>query len=83
MSVAEAQDRISAREFAEWIAYGTVEPFGEERADLRAGIIASTVANANSRKKFQASDFMPKFRPRAQTRDEMVNITKKLKAMLK
>ncbi len=48
---------------AEWIAYNQLEPIGEERADLRAGIIASTVANVHrgKRKAFKASDFMPKF----------------------
>ena len=39
-----------------------MEPFGEERADLRAGIIASTIANVNRGKKGRLSkptDFMP------------------------
>lgn len=44
------------------LAYGRVEPFGEQRADLRSGIIASTVANVNRgrrQKAFQPTDFMP------------------------
>ncbi len=32
------------------MAYYQVEPFGEERADLRAGIVASTLVNINRRK---------------------------------
>ncbi len=32
------------------MAYYQVEPFGEERADLRAGIVASTLININRRK---------------------------------
>lgn len=46
------------------MAYYKIEPFGEERADLRAGIIASVIANANrdsKRKAFEPKDFMPRF----------------------
>lgn len=58
---------MSSALFAEWLAYYQVEPFGEERADLRAGIVASTIANVNrsskSAKRFAPQDFMPKFTP--------------------
>jgi hypothetical protein len=46
------------------MAYDRVEPFGEERGDLRAGIVAATVANANrgkNSKPYAPGDFMPKF----------------------
>ncbi len=57
---------MSSREFVEWMAYYEFEPFGEERADLRAGIVASTVANASRdpkrrRNPFRPLDFMPRF----------------------
>lgn len=64
------QERLNAREFAEWIAYWNIEPWGEERADLRAGIIAATVANAapfRSGRSFAASEFMPFASPQANT----------------
>ncbi len=51
-----------------------MEPFGEERADLRAGIIASTIANsaAHSPGGFKPADFMPTFgQPKGQSIDEM------------
>lgn len=54
-----------------------MEPRGEERADLRAGIIASTIANANrdpkKTKPFKPGDFMPKFdnATEAQSEEEM------------
>lgn len=47
-----------------WMAYYKAEPFGEERADLRAGVIASTIANANrgkGQRAYKPSEFMPKF----------------------
>lgn len=76
-SVAWGLAHISARELAEWEAYYAIEPFGEERADLRAGIIAATVANAHRDAKkhkhgFKAEDFMPKFdRPQKQTPEQL------------
>lgn len=65
-SVAWGLAHISARELAEWEAYYRLEPFGEERADLRAGIIAATEANAHRdakkhRKAYEPGDFMPRF----------------------
>ena len=47
MTVAELLSRTTSRELSEWMVYYELEPFGEERADLRAGIVASTVANVN------------------------------------
>ncbi len=57
---------ISSRDFAEWMAYSRLEPWGEERDDLRMGIIASTIANANrgkGQKPFTPQQFMPDFEP--------------------
>ena len=51
--------RMSARELAEWRAFDAVEPIGEPRADLRAGIIASLVWNANWTSRKTPFDFMP------------------------
>lgn len=56
--------QMPARLFAEWQAYFQVEPWGEERADLRAGIVAATVANPwrkEGSEPFKPEDFMPKF----------------------
>ena len=63
MSVRAAQEEIDSAEFAEWRAYHEVDPFGEDRADLRSGIVASVVANANRTKgrAFKPGDFMPDF----------------------
>lgn len=49
--------------FLEWMDYNDREPFGEERADLRCGIIAHVIASVNARKgkRYKVSDFMPKF----------------------
>ena len=57
---------ITSAQFAEWMAYSRVEPWGEERADLRAGIVASTIANVNrgkDKKPYKPQQFMPDFEP--------------------
>lgn len=57
---------ISSRDFAEWLAYSRLEPWGEERDDLRMGIIAATIANANrgkNQKAYKPADFIPDFEP--------------------
>jgi len=50
-------------QFLEWRVYDSIEPFGEDRADLRSGTIASVIANvhAGKRKRFRPADFMPNF----------------------
>ena len=62
MSVRRAQEEISSAEFGEWIAYYSIEPFGDRMDDLRAGILASVTANANRGKDvpaFAPLDFIP------------------------
>lgn len=67
MTVAELLARMSSRELTEWICFWGIEgPAGEERADWRAGLVASTIANANRdpkkrREPFEPTDFMPKW----------------------
>jgi len=54
------------------MAFYQLEPFGDMRADLRSGVIASTFANANRAKHaraFSPEDFMP-FVERAEAQDE-------------
>jgi len=50
----------------EWQAYYELEPFGQEREDIRAATICLTIANAMGMKKraggqFKLDDFMPQF----------------------
>lgn len=51
-------------EFVDWQAYYRLEPFGEWRADVRSGIVASTMANiwrGKNGRRMSAKDFMPEF----------------------
>jgi hypothetical protein len=66
-TVDELLGSLDAVDIAEWMAFDRIEPFGEERADLRMAIVACTIANANrgkGQKAFKVDDFMPKFEPR-------------------
>ena len=47
MSVRRAQAEIDSHEFAEWMAYYRLEPFGEVIADMRHGVAVSVLANIN------------------------------------
>jgi len=64
--VPELLKRTTSRELSEWMLYEGMEPFGEKRADLRAGIVASTIYNLLKGEKAKAlapEDFMPRFEP--------------------
>jgi hypothetical protein len=55
---------IPARIIGQWEAYYQIDPWGDERADLRNGILASTMVNCNPFRKKSArsakpTDFMP------------------------
>lgn len=77
---------LSTHEFDEWLAFYSIEPWGEARADVRAGIVASTIANVNRnpkyrRKPYSPQDFMPVYdkppKP-APTTDDMLRIAEVL-----
>lgn len=84
MTHAEMMERMSARELAMWRLYDErVEPIGDARADLRAGGIAATVANAMSGregKAYTAADFALQFH--RQTPDEQLANTKAVMGLL-
>lgn len=58
MSVKRAQYEIDCNEFAEWMAFNELEPFGEEVESIRSGIVAATVARAAGAKKVKIEDYM-------------------------
>lgn len=53
---------VSSRELSEWAAFYGMEPFGDRKADYRAGMVAATIANVNrapNREPFKPDDFFP------------------------
>jgi hypothetical protein len=53
---------MTAHDLAEWEAFFSLEPWGAEADEHRAGVISATIANVNRRKgaaPFRPSDFFP------------------------
>lgn len=66
MSVKRCMREIDSQEFAEWMAYSLYEPFGPEREDQRAGMVAALIANVNRDEKkrsepYDVEDFFPRY----------------------
>jgi hypothetical protein len=78
MPVSELLSRTDSHELTEWMAYEQIDPFGEWRADWRAAMLASVMANIWRGKNTKATtpdDFMPEFGPRKeQTWQDMRNM---------
>jgi hypothetical protein len=53
---------VSAREFAEWMAYDSIEPIGPERTDLNCALIAWRMSNAFG-SKVDLAECLPKWDP--------------------
>ena len=54
---------MSSKEFSEWMAYYTIEPFGQWRDNYHATLSASILANVNrgkSQQPYSINDFMYK-----------------------
>lgn len=83
MTVAELGDRMSSIELQEWIEYQNIVGCldSRQRNDLGAGIVASTVANANrssrTSKSFSPQDFMPYVEKKKQTPQQAIEKLKK------
>lgn len=73
---------MTAKQFREWEAYYELEPFGEERADIRSAQICQMLANVNRGKNqqpYKLGDFLLKFDDDRQQRPQTVQ--EKLNAM--
>ncbi len=57
----ECKKWVGLREFHKWKLYYEVEPFGEQRADLRAAMIICCLSNTlgNLKKVLQVADVLP------------------------
>lgn len=75
---------MSSHEFAEWMAYARLEPFGQDRFDIPAAIVAATVANvhrSSDTNPYEIKDFLPNFEPQEpQTWKQQLSIVELLNA---
>ena len=78
-TVEEAQRRYDSAAFSEQCALYTIDPWGEERMDLRFAQLCMMVARPKKGKRVKLSDFMFKFGERElreQSPQEMAAILK-------
>ena len=70
----ELGERMDSYEFREWMEYADLEPFGEQVADWRSGVIASTVANCHrtTGAAYKPQDFMLRGAEPEQTDEQQI-----------
>jgi len=57
--------RMTAEEFGLWLAFYDLDPFGDQRGDLQAGVVAAAIANyagkvrSNGAGPASPTEFMP------------------------
>lgn len=65
---------MTARQLFEWMAFYRVDPFGDQRGDLQASIVASTIANTfrgKNQNPIEPMKFMPFADVQEQTPEEI------------
>jgi hypothetical protein len=84
MTVKEAQQRIDSAEFAEWIAYHRIEPFGEFRADYRFAALCDIICKMHGTKRpTKASDFLLDFEPQVKKKQSVEEMKASLTNVLR
>lgn len=74
---------ISMKQFFEWQAYASLEPFDEVRGDYRAALIASTLVNVHRKKGRPAArleNFLLRFEARERSEKQLLMLGKFLAA---
>jgi hypothetical protein len=82
-TVRELLKRVDSKELSEWMAFDSIEPIGDIRTDLAAGIVASTVANCHrgkSQQAFMPMDFMPLHQKETTAENAAEEVGSKLRA---
>lgn len=77
MSVRRAQDEIDSREFAEWLAYGSIDPYSDERFDVLIAMMTAQISNmlrGKGQRAFRLEDFMPFREKRKQSAQEIQSV---------
>ncbi len=75
---------MPSRLLSEWMAYCTLEPFGEERADYRAAMGVAATYNVWSGKgqEIDPADVMPKFDEEPEEKKASPGVSSQLKKSL-
>lgn len=83
MSVREAQDKISSSEFAEWMEYYRIQPFGERRVDEHNAWLCYWTYTTMCGNDRDPEDFMLRNEERVQSVDEKMTILQAIAAQAK
>jgi len=68
---------MGAKEYRLWQAYNQLHPITDDRMDLLAGIVASTIASTSAAKgkRYKPADFMPEYwKPQRQSNAELQTV---------
>ena len=70
---------MSSPEFTEWMAFYSLEPWGNVQDEYQAGIVSATIANVNRKKgskAYRATDFFPirGEKKKAQSQEELKSV---------
>jgi hypothetical protein len=80
MTLEQLDSSMSYVEFNSWMRFYAEEPFGDVRADLRAGIIASTVAKVmGGNRRARPYDFMPIVRKQQEADDAIMPVATRMR----
>ncbi|MDB5297302.1 MAG: hypothetical protein JWO31_3285, partial [Phycisphaerales bacterium] len=52
---------LTARQWDEWVAYFSIYPTAEDRADARAAMLSTVTARSAGQKRAKFKDFMPDY----------------------
>lgn len=61
MPVGELQERVDSREFSEYLAFFSLEPWPDQRADYNAAMLASVLVRVLTDGEPEPSDFLPDY----------------------
>lgn len=68
----ELLSQVSSQELTWWMAVDRIQPLPDSY--WQAGLIASTIANCHSKKRYKVQDFMPSTRPNWQVHKEQFRL---------
>lgn len=80
-TIRQLERELSSAEFSEWQAYYNLDPFDDQREDLRFAMLASMIAALGGVKRPKFKDYMlfpERSAPKVQTRSQILDVAKKV-----
>ncbi len=67
-------DMLTSKQLADWMAYASIETFGDQRADLRSAIMAKAMVDrwlGKHERPKNVTDYLPHYEKPVQTPEQM------------